>query len=204
MRAFTLCLAKNRKTGAFAKKKRSIVLITNLHVGTDTQSVKDRGVNVFRSAGCFDGDVANRIGFAQDQSTVNTGSGKHDGIAVWEMIAASAAVDSWSPSELGQEHYERIVKFSTLNQILNECRGRAIPWRQKIVLQPIEIVAVCIPIVAGCAVEITGAQIDGDERYPCISQSPAQQCALASDMVAVKCVRFFFLFRQIKSQLHIR
>ena len=69
--------------------------------------------------------------------------------------------------------------------------------RQQSVTEPIEVVRMGIPHVPSTAVQIPSGTADLHDRHPGIRQTPRQQHALASQMIAVTLADFRIFLLEI-------
>lgn len=72
------------------------------------------------------------------------------------------------------------------------------------VLQAIEVVAVCVPMVSHVAVQITRGAAHRNDGHTDLGQPPSQQNALAADVLAECFSNPFGFAVQVKRSLHFR
>ena len=86
--------------------------------GRDAESLKDRGVDVGRSAGLRFRKRPFAVAAAVDLAASNAATSQCDGIDARIMIAAGGTVDARSPAEIGQQHDQSFVERAAIRKVL--------------------------------------------------------------------------------------
>ena len=96
-----------------------------------------------------------RIAFAKDRSTANAAASQQAAVAVWPVLSPRVAgSDRRSPTEFTDPGDERFVEQTSLVKIVKQCRQRSVRWRDQIILESVEIVAVSVPEVLTVVVPV--------------------------------------------------
>src|ERR1700682_5781532 len=97
------------------------------------------------------------------------------------MVTPALPIDLGSAAELAQHNYERRIQESPLVQILDQRRKRTIAGRQKLILQPAEVVDVRIPVVES----VVDLVVYAYEPHAPFDQPPSQKRALPMDIPTI-------------------
>ena len=99
-------------------------------VRVDPQLVIEHPGEVGGGDRAIDGDVASRVGPAEDQSGGRAGPEEQDAVGTAVMVAARVAVDLGRPAELAHHDDQRVVEQPAFGEILDQC-GDALVQRRR-------------------------------------------------------------------------
>ncbi len=179
----------------------SALWVLNRRIGIDAERMKDGGMEIGRSTGEFQRCGADAIGFSVDLSAFDARPGIDDREAVRIVVASRTAVDARRSTKIGQGDDQGFIEHVSIRKVVEQCREGAIVRRQHIILEPIEVVAVRIPVIARRSIQIACRHANRHHRDAHFNQPAGQQNALAADMLAVAVAELGILTGEIQRRL---
>ena len=144
------------------------------------------------------------VGLSVDLPALDSTPGEGDRVRARVVIPSAVVADLRRSAELGEEDDQGLIEQATFVEIGQQGRGAAVEDRQHGVLEPVEAIAVGIPVVALGAVEVSGRADHGSQGHSRLDEPSRQQHALAADMFAIGAMDLFRFFLQLEGFLDLR
>src|SRR5262245_64026777 len=117
--------------------ERASLCVLDFCIRCQTQAMKDRGRDIFRSHEAVLGMCAKPVGRAMYHSTLNSTARQCNRKDVSPVIATSTVVEFWRPAKFCEADNQRLVQQSLLRQIIQQRRERRIRRRYQNLFEPL-------------------------------------------------------------------